>query len=58
MAAFLGLKAGRHCRYALLEVDVTAAKQLIECGYGLDEDETLNANDTEPAAIRTESAPA
>jgi pyruvate/2-oxoglutarate dehydrogenase complex dihydrolipoamide acyltransferase (E2) component len=30
MAAFQELKAGRHCMYALLEVDVTAARKFIE----------------------------
>jgi hypothetical protein len=30
MAAFLDLKAGRHCMYALLEVDVTVARQFID----------------------------
>ncbi|HEX9618427.1 MAG TPA: 2-oxo acid dehydrogenase subunit E2 [Anaerolineales bacterium] len=30
MAAFLELKAGKHCMYALLEVDVTVARKFIE----------------------------
>jgi pyruvate/2-oxoglutarate dehydrogenase complex dihydrolipoamide acyltransferase (E2) component len=30
MAAFLELKSGRHCMYALLDVDVTVARQFIE----------------------------
>jgi pyruvate/2-oxoglutarate dehydrogenase complex dihydrolipoamide acyltransferase (E2) component len=30
MPAFLELKSGKHCMYALLEVDVTAAKKFIE----------------------------
>ena len=30
MAAYLDLKSGRHCMYALLEVDVTVARKFIE----------------------------
>lgn len=75
MPRFNNMYWGRHCIYGLLEVDVTAVRQLmmvfdhdvidgppatrftrrlvelIESGYGLDEDPTLTAVDNEPEAI-------
>jgi pyruvate/2-oxoglutarate dehydrogenase complex dihydrolipoamide acyltransferase (E2) component len=41
MAAFLELKSNRHCMYALLEVDVTVARQFIE-GYKAQTGESLS----------------